>query len=236
MLAKQAQRRAQDPEVFRAYYRTNVENDPERLKARKKATYLRNREKVLAQAKEYAARKREEKQAALTDEQRRAAQEEREKERVASAQRAAENRKARAKAQYRKKSDEMRSYRAYWRTAEFKARRSRNRRHTDPEVLAVYQEARRIQGEYGISCAVDHILPLIHPKVCGLHVAANLQVLTTKENARKHTKIMLRDLPDFADWHEESVHVAQQELETRIFFIEHIRRLRDGCGLPEMSS
>lgn len=32
---------------------------------------------------------------------------------------------------------------------------------------------------------VDHIIPLIHPQVCGLSVPANCQVLTKAQNRRK---------------------------------------------------
>lgn len=35
---------------------------------------------------------------------------------------------------------------------------------------------------------VDHIVPLVNRKVCGLHIHANLQLLTREENCRKGNK------------------------------------------------
>jgi hypothetical protein len=49
-------------------------------------------------------------------------------------------------------------------------------------ILAIYQEA----VDKGLS--VDHIIPLKHDLVCGLHVAGNLQLLTISENSRKGNK------------------------------------------------
>jgi predicted nucleic acid-binding Zn ribbon protein len=52
-------------------------------------------------------------------------------------------------------------------------------------IKTVYKESERISIETGIPHQVDHVVPLIHPLVCGLHVPANLQILTAEENLKK---------------------------------------------------
>lgn len=52
-------------------------------------------------------------------------------------------------------------------------------------IEQMYALAARKSRETGIPHEVDHIVPLIHPKVCGLHVEHNLQVLTRAENRAK---------------------------------------------------
>jgi hypothetical protein len=52
-------------------------------------------------------------------------------------------------------------------------------------IRLVYIQARMMSEDEGIEYQVDHYYPLVHEFVCGLHVAANLQILTAAENKAK---------------------------------------------------
>lgn len=49
----------------------------------------------------------------------------------------------------------------------------------------IYREARRLEKSDGIKRHVDHIVPLVHPLVSGLHCEFNLRILTAAENMAK---------------------------------------------------
>ena len=49
-------------------------------------------------------------------------------------------------------------------------------------VLEMYRAAR------ASGATVDHIVPLNHPDVCGLHVSWNMQLLSREDNSRKGNK------------------------------------------------
>lgn len=53
------------------------------------------------------------------------------------------------------------------------------------KILEIYRERERMERETGIPHDVDHIIPIVHPDVCGLHCEHNLRVITAAENGAK---------------------------------------------------
>jgi 5-methylcytosine-specific restriction endonuclease McrA len=77
----------------------------------------------------------------------------------------------------------------------------RKRRHKNATPLWVtkeqklvmrqlYLEAMRLTKITGERYVVDHIIPLINPNVCGLHVPWNLRVITQEQNLLKSNKLV----------------------------------------------
>ena len=61
----------------------------------------------------------------------------------------------------------------------------------DKNILAeIYIKAQELTVATNIKHEVDHIIPISHPLVCGLHVPENLQILTKKDNRNKTNKFI----------------------------------------------
>ena len=57
-------------------------------------------------------------------------------------------------------------------------------------IAAIYRAARELTRQTGIAHHVDHDYPLQGEYVSGLHVAANLRILTAEENTRKSNRFV----------------------------------------------
>ena len=77
--------------------------------------------------------------------------------------------------------------------------RKRRHRNATPKWLGsqekvamrqLYLKAQELTKLTGVRYVVDHIVPLINPDVCGLHVPWNLRVMTQEENLRKSNKLL----------------------------------------------
>lgn len=56
-------------------------------------------------------------------------------------------------------------------------------------TLEIFKKVRALNKEHGPrTFCVDHIIPLKHPDVCGLHYPENFQIISAKDNARKSNK------------------------------------------------
>lgn len=56
-------------------------------------------------------------------------------------------------------------------------------------TLDMWKQARQLTRLTGVQYSVDHIVPLLHPMVCGLHVHWNMEVMPLKDNIRKSNNV-----------------------------------------------
>jgi hypothetical protein len=57
------------------------------------------------------------------------------------------------------------------------------------ELRRIKLEAQMLSIDTGVKHEVDHIIPLIHKKICGLNVPVNVQILTKQKNRAKASRL-----------------------------------------------
>ncbi len=103
-----------------------------------------------------------------------------------SYQRNAEARKAGVMRWRRENPEKVKGY-------SYACQKKRSKTFDSPLVEKHKDEIRKIYSDRPESMTIDHIVPINHPLVCGLHVPWNLQYLTQPENAKKGNKFPWKD-------------------------------------------
>lgn len=170
--------------------RTRREENREEISEWHKKHYLENRDKILAKQREYNVKP-----------------EVKQRESVRQARRYKENRQDIRKKQNERNSTleikaevQQRSKRHYlkkpWHyVAKTGARRAARVQATPTwykrgDATPYYKTAYDLTKRTGEKYVVDHVIPLKHDLVCGLHCKENLQVITQIENLRKHNSFI----------------------------------------------
>ena len=186
-----------DPKVAKQKAAERYLKNIEERKRKLKENYLAKKEERIAKAREYAISNFD-KTKEYQDKYR---EENREKLREAKKSYYAENRDKVIQrcSDYQRNNPEKARLRQHRYEATYKGRfakltyrnnrraRERNARLGNvflKETLEIYRQAYKMRKE-GFKVEVDHIVPISHPSVCGLHVPWNLQIIASKENRTK---------------------------------------------------
>lgn len=170
-----AQRRAANPEPARERVRRYKDRHPDRVKANNAAQYAKNPDASRERTKQWRLANPEKHLAAV-----KAWKE-------ANPEKVQKTRKQSVR-KWRDKYPERAAH--YVRQYQMNKRKAMPAWADRKAILAFYEEARRLTQETGIMHHVDHIFPISHPLLCGLHVETNLQVLPALENARKSNRLV----------------------------------------------
>lgn len=139
---------------------------PEKYKEASKAVYEKNKDRYLAQAKQWAADNKE-------------------KRREISKAYVKNNPIQRKETSAKHREENPGMYRAHGRKRELRKRNAMPAWADEAAIKAIYDECQRISKETGVLHHVDHYYPLKNELVCGLHVAHNLRIITAYDNLSK---------------------------------------------------
>lgn len=162
-----------NPDKKRENYLARRDDRREAKRLRDKEYREANRDRILAQKREYFARTKEARHAA------------------SKAWREANPEAVRAAvARFRKANPhKINAWAAMRRARKQQAKMLLSATHL-AQIEAIYAEARRLTAETGVPHEADHIHPLVGGNFSGLHVPWNLQILTATENKRKGNKLV----------------------------------------------
>jgi hypothetical protein len=192
-----------DPELARKKNSENYLKNIELRKAQNKEWYLANREKALAKQRENVLSRYEE----VKEYQKKYRQENKEKSKEYKRQYYLENKEKvlNKSLKYQKENPDktLKRNKKYKKTEKgrinfqvYRNARRKRERHASlggifhKEILAIYNECKRITLQTGIKHEVDHIIPVMHKDVSGLHVPWNLQIIPAKANKQKTNKLV----------------------------------------------
>lgn len=163
-------RRESDPYFGRPRAKKYYDANPEKFRARSRANYQKNKEKLAEYHKTYRAKNTEKAS----------------KYAAAYYLANAEVMKARSKRRAKEKAVELRpAYSAQSMKYYAKKRGATPKWANQAKILAIYKECAAISAKTGIKHHVDHMVPILSKKVCGLHVEFNLRIIPALDNISK---------------------------------------------------